>query len=389
MHLQQLDSLRGRDARRFANRFVRLPFQLYGDCPQWVPPLVSDVKRSLDREKHPFYRHSAAEFYLVERDGQDVGRLAVMQHRAYNEYRGTAEAFFGLFECVDDVQVSRLLFDAAFGWARERGLEAIIGPRHLGSAEPAGILVRGFEHRPAMGMAYNYPYYDALLVDSGFEKVSDSLSGYLSGDHELPERFYRLADKVKERRGWWVKAFSSKDEMRQWIPRVARVFRESFLEFEDFVPPTDDEVAAFAGTLLTIAHPSLIKLVMQGDEVIGFLFAYHDITEALQRAGGRLLPFGWLHLLLGRRRTEWVNINGAGVLPAYQGRGASILLYTEMARTIQSFSFRHADVVAVGEDNIKSRSDMESIGVKWYKAHRSYRRAVGANGAGKPHPYRS
>ncbi|HSR33732.1 MAG TPA: hypothetical protein VLY63_24460, partial [Anaerolineae bacterium] len=211
---------------------------------------------------------------------------------------------------------------------------------------------------------------------SGFEKDGDILSGYLSTDYELPERFFRLAEKVKERRSLWVKSFETKSEMRQWAPRVVQAYQEIFAEFEGSVPPTDDEVQAFSNILITITDPRLPKLVMHGDDVVGFLFAYHDISAALQKARGRLFPLGWYYLLTERRRTEWVNINGMGVLPAYQGRGAVILLYTELAKSIKSFPFKHADIVAVAEDNIKSRSDMETIGVRWYKRHRTYRRAL-------------
>ncbi len=372
MQIHQLDTT----SRRQVDAFVRFPFRLYRSCSQWVPPLISDVKRALNQRKHPFYSHSAAAFFLAEDDGQTVGRLAVMEHRPHNEHLGTATAFFGLFEAIDSARVSQGLFEAAFDWARDRHLDTMAGPRILGGAEPAGILVEGFEHRPALGMAYNYPYYDALVRAAGFEKEGDNLSGYLSGDYELPERFFRLAEVVKERRGLWVKTFQSKDEMRQWAPRVAHVYQTAFAEFEDSAPPTDDEIEAFSNTLITIADPSLPKLVMHDDEVIGFLFAYHDISAALQKARGRLFPLGWYHLLTERRRTDWVNINGMGVLPSYQGRGAVILLYTEVAKTIKSFGFRHADIVAVGEDNVKSRTDMETIGVQWYKRHRTYRREL-------------
>lgn len=372
MRVRQLDT----DSRRDVNTFVRFPFRLYRNCRQWVPPLISDVKRSLDASTHPYYRHSAAAFLVAERDGRTLGRIAVMDHRPHNEYLGKTSAFFSLFEAVDNADVARGLFEAAFRWARARGLDEMVGPKTLGSAEPAGILVEGFEHRPALGMAYNYPYYDRLVRAQGFEKQGDNLSGYLSGDYELPERFYRLAENVKARRGLWVKTFESKDEMRQWAPRVAHVYKIVFAEFEDSAPPTDDEVEAFSNTLITITDPRLPKLVMHGDEIIGFLFAYHDISAALQKARGRLFPLGWYYLLTERRRTEWVNINGMGVLPSYQGRGAVILLYTELARTIKSLHFRHADIVAVGEDNLKSRSDMETIGVRWYKRHRSYWRSL-------------
>jgi hypothetical protein len=110
--------------------------------------------------------------------------------------------------------------------------------------------------------------------------------------------------------------------------------------------------------------------------VIGFIFAYPDISAGLQRARGRLWPLGWLHILIERKRTNWVNLNGVGVLPAYQGIGASILMYAELARAIKGFGFEHADFVQVGEDNLKSRADVEALGVRWYKRHRNYKRSL-------------
>ena len=372
MEIHRVDTTKRSDVRRF----VHLPFRLYRDCPQWVPPLRSDDIKALDRARHPFYQHGAAEFFLAESEGQTLGRLAAMEHRFYNEYLGTHHAFFGLFEAVDDPAVASPLFEAAFDWARGRGLTDMVGSRKLGSAEPAGVLVEGFEHRPALGMPYNHAYYDALIVGSGFEKESDSLSGYLSGDYELPERFYRIAERVKERRGLWVKSFQSKKELLEWVPRVAKVVVDSFAEFPDSVPPTEDEVAGFRDMVVAIARPSLIKLAMKGDEVVGFLFAYPDISAALQRTRGRLWPFGWIDLLMEQRRTPWVNVNGMGALPAYQGSGAILLLYTEVAKAIKRIGYQHADVVAVAEWNVKSRAEMEAIGVRWYKRHRSYQRTL-------------
>jgi GNAT superfamily N-acetyltransferase len=372
MEIRRVDTTKRSDVRSF----VHFPFDLYRDCPQWVPPLLSDEFKALDRARHPFYRHGAAEFFLAENQGRSLGRLAVMEHRPYNEHLGTRRAFFGLFETVDDREVASRLFEAAFDWARGQGLSEMLGTRKLGSAEPAGVLVEGFEHRPALGMPYNYAYYDALITVAGFEKESDNLSGYLSGDYELPERFFRVADRVKERRGLWVKTFQSKKELLEWVPRVTKVLVESFAEFPDSVPPTDDEIAEFRDMVVAIARPSLIKLAMKGDEVVGFLFAYPDISAALQRTRGRLWPFGWIDLLIEQRRTPWVNINGMGALPAYQGSGAILLLYTEVAKTIKGFGYQHADVVAVAEWNLKSRAEVEAIGVRWYKRHRNYRRAL-------------
>jgi hypothetical protein len=227
-----------------------------------------------------------------------------------------------------------------------------------------------------MGAPYNFPYYDALLRHAGFEKDTDHLSGYTRGDHVLPERFERIAERVKARRGLWVKTFTSKAEMRRWIPRVIPVHRQAFANTHTFYPPSQAEMAVITETILSVTEPSLIKLVMKGEEVVGFIFAYPDISAGLQRARGRLFPLGWLYLLQERKRTRWVNVNGIGLLPAYQGLGANTLLYAELTRSIHQAGFEHVDVVQVNETNFTSFSDMEAIGVTWYKRHRSYQRRL-------------
>lgn len=160
------------------------------------------------------------------------------------------------------------------------------------------------------------------------------------------------------------------------MPRIIKVHREAFSSLHSYYPPTDAEIKMVVNTLLMIADPHLLKLVMKEQEIVGFIFAYHDISAALQKANGRLWPFGWYHLLRERRRTTWANINGLGLLPAYQGLGANTVLYTELQKTIHAFNFEHIDVVQVDENNLKSYADMENIGVSWYKRHRHYRRTL-------------
>jgi len=146
------------------------------------------------------------------------------------------------------------------------------------------------------------------------------------------------------------------------------------------VPPVDWALALMPSILsfqiLAIAAPRYMKLVMKGDEIVGFVFTYPDVSAGLQRARGRLWPLGWYHILRERGRTLWANGNGIGVLPEYQGLGASVLLYAEAVRTLWDSPFQHVDVVQVGEHNLKSRSMAEELGVNWYKAHRSYLRAL-------------
>jgi hypothetical protein len=251
-----------------------------------------------------------------------------------------------------------------------------LGPKGFLQADGVGLLVDGFEHRPALGIAYNKPYYDGLLIDAGLSKETDYLSGYLSGSHELSPRFYEIADKVRERRGFYVKSFSSRKELRAWIPRIGGVYNGAFVDNWQFCPVTDAEMQVIANRLISIADPRLIKLVLKGDEVIGFVFAFPDVSAAIQRINGRIWPLGWLHLLYEFRHTRWVNFNGTGLSQQHRGVGANAVLYTELARTVHDFGFEHADVVQIEEQNAKSLGDMGEIGVQWYKRHRIYRKSL-------------
>jgi len=373
MLVRQIDTAHPADVRRF----IGLPFALYRDNPLWVPPLWRDMRLALNRKKHPFYRHSAAAFFCAERDGQPVGRIAVMDNHHYNAYQHRQTAFLGFFECEDDESTAHALFDSAAGWARGRGLNELAGPRGMLSSDAVGLLVEGFEHRPALGIPYNPAYYERLFLAYGFTRACDNLSGYLPGDHQLDPRLYRIAERVRERRGFWIKSFTSRSEMLAYVQRGVQVINQAFSSFgPEYYPVPPEETEISARMIVDVADPRLVKLVMKGDEIAGFIFAYHDISAALQRCRGRLLPLGWWHLLREPARTEWVNVNGLGLLPKYQGLGANALLYTALADTIRPFHFKHVDVVAVSDYNDKSRADMAALGVRWYKRHRYYSRAI-------------
>ncbi|PWH16027.1 MAG: hypothetical protein DDG59_10240 [Anaerolineae bacterium] len=334
------------------------------------------MQKNLDPQRHPFYEHSQAEFFLALDQNRVVGRIGVQENRRHNHFRKTKDAIFCFFDAIEDEQVSNALFETIFEWAKRRGLERVIGPKGLLGSQAGGVLVEGFDRLPALSMPYNYPYYDRLITAAGFEKDTDHLSGYVRADHQFPERVIRIAEKVQARRGFWVKNFTSKKEMKQWIPIVARVHAEAFASNYSFVPPTEKELEMIAHSIISIADPPLVKVVMKGESVIGFLFSYHDLSRGLQKAKGKLMPFGWFWLLLEKRRTKWLNVNGAGLLPEYWGSGANVILYLELQKTIRRYPFEHVEVVQVDEKNLASKSDMEAIGVTWYKRHRNYWRTL-------------
>jgi len=356
-------------------RFVDLAFRLYKDHPQWVPPPLGDVRVMLNRGEHPFYEHSEADFFIVVRDGRDVGRVAALENSLYNNYHNKRQAQFYLFDCEDDPEAAAALFARVFEWAQARGLDHVVGPKGFCAFDGYGILVEGYEHRQMMTMMnYNYPYYPTLLEGLGFDKAVDFVSCYLSPEtFQLPERVHRIAERVKRRGSLQVKNFGSKRELLDWAPRIGQAYNQAFVDNWEYYPLTERELEFDIGNIMTVARPDLIKIITHGDEVAGFIFGFPDVSAGLQRARGHLFPLGLLHLLWDMRRTHWIALNGAGILPQYQGRGGNALLYSELDKTIRESGFAHAELTQVAETAVQMRHDLENVGAQAYKNHRVYR----------------
>lgn len=372
--IEQIDTNRKDHVRRF----IHLPFQFYTQTPQWVPPILMDVQTMLNRQKHPFYEHSTGEFFMATRDGQDVGRLAVFENIPFNRYHETRKAQFYFFECEDDLETAQALFERAFDWARQRGLDTVVGPKGLGPLDGYGILVEGYEHRQMMTMMnYNQPYLPKLVEGLGFEKEVDFVSCYLPADKfRLPERVHRIAGRVLERGNLKVLRFQTKRELRAWAPRIGQAYNAAFVNNWEYYPLSQREIDFVVDNIMTVADPRLIKIIAHDDEVVGFLFAFPDVSAAIQRARGRLFPFGIVDMLLEMRRTKWVSLNGEGILPEFQGVGGNALLYSEMEKTIREFGYDHADLTQVAETAVQMRHDLENVGGRAYKNHRVYRRSI-------------
>lgn len=357
--------------RRQAARFLGLPFSLYRHTPQWVPPLEGDARRMLDRRRHPFYQHSQALFLLaVEADGRPVGRLAILDNRVYNDHHHKRTAFFYLFECIDSPEAAGALFQAGFDWARRRGLDHVLGPKGFAPLDGMGLLVQGFEHRPALGIPYNPAYYPGLLEGLGFAPLDDVVSGYMSARMPFPDVIHKASERIQKRRGLRVARFQSRKDLRAFVPRLQKLYNDSLAGTVDNMPLSEDDARSMADQMLWFADPRLIKILMKDDEPVGFLFAYPDVSAALQRTRGRLFPFGWLDLLLELRRTPWINVNGAAIVERYRGLGGTAILFSEMQRSVVEGGFEHADLVQVGTANDRMQRELRDLGIDFYKRHR-------------------
>ena len=352
------------------NTFESLPFLLYEGDLFWVPPFPGEIEKVMQPDKHPFYTHSEADFFVVEDKARVLGRIAVLHNHMFCEFHNVKTGFFYYFDAVNDPEVARMLFLTAEDWCRERNLDMLIGPKGFSRSSGNGLLVEGFDQLPAVGIPYNAPYYQTLIEANGFEKSHDHLSGYLER-HPNP-KIHLIAEKVLARGNFRIKHFYDTDEIIRWIPRIDEVQQKAFASNPNYYPTTSAEFEQLARNILAIADPKYLKAIMREDDVAGFLIAYPNINHALQKAKGKLFPLGWLYLLQEKNNPVILDINGVGLLPEYQGLGGNALLYSELDNVIHSTRIKKAEIVQVDERNLRSKSDMESMGVKFSKIHRTY-----------------
>ena len=367
------------DNKAQVKRFVELPYRLYKDCPQWVPPLYVDAYMYLNRRKHPFHEHSNVDFFLAVRDGQDVGRIAAIENKPFNKYHGVKKANFYFFDCENDLEAATTLFNRVVAWSEAHELNAIVGPKGMGPLDGYGVLVFGYEQQQTMTMLnYNYPYYQQLIEAQGFTKEVDFVSCYLPADKfQVPERVEKIAERVMQRGGLQAKKFGNKRQLIAWAPRIGKAYNEAFVNNWEYYPLTQREIDFVVQNIMTIADHRLIKIITHREDVVGFLFAFHDVSAALQRARGRLFPFGLIDILLELKRTHTVAVNGMGILPQHQGHGGNAILYSEMGHTLFDFKqFTHVEMTQVAETTEQMRADLKNLNGVEYKNHRVYRKVI-------------
>jgi hypothetical protein len=384
--IEQIDTRKRSDV----IRFYKIPFPLYRENRQWVPPLWADLSMQLNRIKHPFYEHSDADFFIAVRDGLDAGRIAVLENKPYNAYHRRKVASFFLLETVEDPHVVAALFEAAFDWARKRGLSGMLGPKGFGPVDGYGMLVEGFEHRQTMMMSsYNHAYYPRLVEGLGFRKEVDFISCSIPRERmTFPERVYRVAEKVQKRGTFTVVNFTSNREMMAWMPRFIDTYNKTFVNNWEYYPLSDREVKFVADNIFQLLHYDLNKIITHKGELVGFILAFPDVSAALQRTRGYIPPFPLLDslpspkalidILLEARRTDWLALNGGGILPQFKGLGGNVLLYTEMEKTLNSRmqQFKFGELCQVAETAKEMRADLINMGGKPYKNHRVYFREI-------------
>ena len=362
--------------RRDLTRFIKLPFRLHRDSDRWVPPLVSERRRFLDRRKNPFFKHAEAEYFLAERDGEVVGRITAHIDSRWDEYQGDNDGMFGFFETTNDIAVARALIGAAAEWLRERGRERLLGPMDFTTNDECGLLIEGYEIPPMILQPWHPPYYRELIESQGLAKRMDLLMWKLTmGELKETDEFHPLihaaARKSEHEHGVRIRNMRKRDleaEMRRFM----EVYNVAWGPNWGFVPITDEEVAFQARNLKPILREEWAMIAEKDGEVVGAACTLPDINQVLAKMNGRLLPFGWLTFLRERPKIDRVRVFALGVKPEYQQWGVAAALYVRHIETAAEVGMPGGETGWILETNEPMNRAMEGMGGEIVKRYRLY-----------------
>ncbi len=361
------------------DRFIRFQWEIYRGDPNWVAPLLMERHEFLDPTRNPFFRHADVALFLATRGGKAVGRIAAIEDRNYNAFHGCKTAAFGLFECLDDPGVAAALFAAARDWARWRGLGSLVGPMSFSSNQEFGLLVDGFDGPPYVMMPYNPRYYADLFAACGLRKAKDLYAYERSAKVAPPERFVRVADKVRAHAGVVLRSVDMQDFDAE-VARIKGIYNSAWEKNWGFVPMTDAEFDRLARDLRPLVRPELCLLAEDEGEPVAFSLTVPDANQALKRVGGRLtsygLPLGLAKLLWYQKRISRVRLIALGIKEGWRRRGLDAVLIVETIRRADRLGYEGGEISWTLEDNDLINRAIEGAGAQRSRVYRVFETAV-------------
>ena len=357
------------------HRFVDLPFRLFEQDPNWVPPLRISV---LDRisPKYPANDHQDTALWMAYRDGKPVGRIGACVDHKFNEFQDLSWAWVGFFECADDQEAASALFDTACRWADAKGVEECVGPGSFTTNDECGLLVDGFEHPPMILTPQNPPYYEDLWVGGGWEQAMDLWGWTFDKERDgLSDRQLRIVERLKKRADIQIRNMNMKDFDAE-VDRFFAVYHSAWARNWGFAPMSEAEIKHLAKNLKQILDPELTLIAESKGEPVGVALILPDANEPMAKVrSGRLLPTGWWHLLRGLKKTTGARVFALGVRADYQSRALGPLIYAEGAERLRNHPrIDRVEASWILASNTPMNAAIEGIGGKRYKTWRMYRR---------------
>lgn len=352
-------------------RFIKCPWQVYGNDPYWVPELISEQKKHLDPDHNPFFEHAEAEYFVALQDGRPVGRIAATVDHNFIAFHEEPVGFFGFFECIPQYEVAEGLLQHAVDWLKGHQLEIMRGPMSFSTNDQCAMLVEGFDAPPALMMPYNPTYYPEYMERFGCRKARDLLAYLFTAEQETPPKLVRVAETVRRRQRITVRPIDLK-RLDDELPLLEDVYNRAWEENWSFVPMTSNELHYMAKQLKQIADPALALFAEVDGHPVGFILGLPDFNQALKRANGRLFPTGLIKLLIASRKIDGIRVLLFGVVDEYRRKGIDALLLLEIFRAGREKGYQWAELSWILEDNVMMNRIMENFGASVYKRYRIY-----------------
>ncbi len=355
--------------------FLKLPYDVYADDPDYVYPLLAQLKEFFDPRKNPFHDHAETCTWLAKRDGRVIGRIGACVDRYHNEHWDQTTGFFGFFECVDDREVAHTLLDTARDWLRERGMTVMRGPLNFTTNhDNPGLFIDGEAGSAVTGMAYNPPYYQALMESyDGLEKCKDLWAWRVHADDiKVSDRFAKATKSVlKGETDLIVRPINKKDFANE-VELIRGLYNRCWSQNWGFIPMDPEEFYFSAKEMKTMVNENLLLIAEWKGEPIGFCMTIPDFNLAMKRVKGKLFPFGIFKFLLDRKKITYARTLLLGVLPEHRRKGVDLMMILRTYKAALKGGITAGECSWILEDNAPMNSILEKFGAKIYRTYRIY-----------------
>jgi hypothetical protein len=353
--------------------FIRLAWKINAGDPNWVPPLMMDRLKVLDKVKNPFFQHSEAEYFLAYRNGEIVGRIAAITNQNHNDFHEDNAGFFGFLEGINDPEVFQTLLNEAKNWLKKKGKDFMMGPMNPSTNDEIGFLIDGFDTPPYFMMTHNPPYYDGLMLQLGYPKVKDVVAFYINKDSFiLSEKLKQVSQATKEKLGINLRPVRLNDFNAE-LERIRTVYNNAWSRNWGFIPMTPAEFDFIADDFRKILDPDLVFIAEIKDKPVGFSLALPDYNQVFKKIpSGRLFPFGFITFLTARKRITSLRVITLGVIQELQHAGIGGLFYLETFEKGVNKGYQSAEMSWILEDNDLMLKAAKLMGGRIYKTYRIY-----------------
>ena len=360
-------------------QFIRFNYEMYKDNPYSVPDLYDDMLNTFSRDKNAAFEFCEADYFLAYKDGKLVGRVAAIMNNRANETWNKKEVRFGWIDFIDDTEVSDALLKTVEAWGKERGATEIVGPLGFTDFDAEGMLVEGFDQLSTMATIYNYPYYPEHMVKHGYEKDADWVEFKIYIPDGIPDKHKRISEIIMRKYGLKIVKCTSKD-IKKYGQAIFDLMNEAYSQLYGYSALSPKQIKQYIKMFLPILDLRMVTLVVDSeDQVIAAGISMPSLSEALQKAKGRLLPFGWYHLLkviFLKKYPKVLDLLLVAVKPEYQNKGVNALLFYDLIPVYQKIGFEYAESNPELELNDKVQAQWEYFKTEQHKRRRCFKKEI-------------